>query len=541
MRAFQNPRSRNLQYAAVTAAAAVYFTEYALYVYLGTFGFALVMLCFREERGRLLRFVNISGWQRLVLSLAMFVVVLVPFGINFTRGQVINPAPMETSIFSANLAAFFIPGENHALLAKAFGPLNRRVTSGVGGWEAFLGYTLSVFGVVGLLRAKGRLLLCAGLSAVAFYILCLGSTLKVFANDTGIPMPYAVLTQIPPFATGRTPVRFLVIASFFLMLVAASGMTWLHHSLLRRYGSGWAASVMFLLLALTVVGAYTPISRRNVFAAPEKLPQRVDGPVFNVPLRLQDGYGALLQTLHHQPISTGYVARSSPEIRQRFLQLKRIYDQGGPEFCNRIAAMGFRSVIVTGGELLVPLQLSKCSLPVIDLRTDASWQRDFPGRIFSEAPDFPEYDYATLDFSLATADKNVVPADKYLSYGWSEREPQFRWTDRGSATITFGLKTVSPSTLRMRMAPFLVAGKLDRQRVEVVLNDQPIASLTLSNPLPQDCEIELPLSALRNQNVLTFKLPHAAAPQSLGVSEDIRLLGISVYWLVIVPSQNRLR
>jgi len=307
--------------------------------------------------------------------------------------------------------------------------------------------------------------------------------------------------------------------------------------LLDGCGSGWAAEVTFVVLALAVFSAYIPTPRAHVFTVQETLPSPIAGPVFNVPLRLKDGYGALLQTFHRQPISTGYVARSSPEIRQRFLELKRVYDQGGPEFCNRIAALGFRSVVVTGGEVMAPLQLSKCSLPLIDLRTDAAWQRDFPGRNVSEAPPFPEYDYATIDFSLATAEKNSVPADKYLWYGWSEREPQFRWTDRGTATITFSVKAITPSTLRLRMAPFLAPGKLDRQRVEVRLNDQLIKSLTLSNPAPEDYEIELPVSVLRNQNVLTFTLPDAASPQSLAVSEDIRLLGISVYELVIVPKR----
>jgi hypothetical protein len=72
--------------------------------------------------------------------------------------------------------------------------------------------------------------------------------------------------------------------------------------------------------------------------------------------------------------------------------------------------------------------------------------------------------------------------------------------------------------------------------VEVQLNDQPIASLTLSHAAPMDHEIVLPVSAIRKQNVLAFTLPDAASPQSLGVSEDTRLLGINVQWMVIRPT-----
>ncbi|MDX6611433.1 MAG: hypothetical protein QOD75_619 [Blastocatellia bacterium] len=541
VRAYRDPQSRNLHYAAFVSAVAVYFTEYALFIYLAVLVFAILMLCFQEERRGLMEFVRRSGSRRVVASMAIFLLVLAPFGLCFFRGHVINPAPIETSIFSANLASFFIPGAEHWLLAKVFAPLNARVTSGVPGLEAFLGYTLIVFGVLGLLSSKRRLVLCAAVTALVFYVLCLGSTLKVFGTDTGIPMPYAILTHIPPFDMGRTPVRFLTIGTFLVMIVAASGIAWLQRLLWKRYGNGWAMGLISVVLAVTAAGAYTPIPRRHAFTVPDNLPATVSGPVFNVPLRLKDGYGALLQTLHHQPISTGYIARSSPEIRQHFLELKRIHDQGGPEFCGRLAAMGFRSVIVTGGELLAPLQLSKCTLPVIDLRADESWRRDFPGRILDEAPKFPEYNYATIDFGLAAANQQAETADKYLWYGWSEREPAFRWTDRGVATITFAIKEVSPSTLRLRMAPFLAEGKLARQRVEVQLNDQLITSLTLSDPVPREYEIELPLSALRKENVLTFTLPDALSPQALGLSPDIRLLGISVYELVIVPGQNRLR
>lgn len=535
VRAYKNPRSANLIYAAVVSAVAVYFTEYALYLYLGAVVFASLLLLFRETRLNFVERLRSWGWRRLALSLAVFALIIAPFAFIFIRGNTIPPPRIDSSIFSANLAAFFIPGPNHSVLASIFRPLDARVTAGIGGFEAFLGFTSIIFGIIGLWCAKQKLVLAGGLSALVFYILALGPTLKVFRWDTGIPLPYAFVMDIPPFGVNRTPVRFVAIASFFLMLVAASGISWLHQKLSARYGGTRAAGAVFILLALTIAGAYQPTHRRHPFTRPENLPGQVAGPVFNVPLQVKDGYAALLQVFHHQPIATGYVARNSVKNRQRFLELKRVYDQGGPEFCSRIEAMGFRSIIVTGGELIDPLQLSKCSIVVIDLRTDAAWLRNFPGRVKSEAPQFPAYRHARIYFGLMSPDSNAEPADQYLWYGWSERERLFRWTERGTASLTFGLRTVTPNLLRLHMAPFLVPGKLDRQRLEVQLNDQAIASLTLSEATPRDYEIALPVSALRNHNVLTFKLPDAASPQSLGVSEDTRLLGISVQWLEIVP------
>jgi hypothetical protein len=473
------------------------------------------------------------GRRRAVLSLAIFVMVVTPFVTNFTRGSMVKPVPIESSVYSANLAGFFIPGPQHTLLANIFGPLDAQITTGVGGFEAFLGFTLLVFALVGLLTAKQRTVPCAGLSALAFYVLSLGPTLKVFGSDTKVSLPYALLMRVPPFGVSRTPVRLLSIATFFLMLVAASGLSWTHCALVKRWGRPWAPCLMLILFALTVAEAYTPTPRRHVFAPPEKLKQPVAGPVFNVPLYEFDGFAALLQVFHHQPIATGAVARTSVENSERFQRMKQVYDQGGPAFCQRIAAMGFQNIIAIPGEVMVPLELSNCRISVIDLRTDDSWLADFPGGIRSDEPQFSDYALGSrVDFGTEAA-------DKYLWYGWGGREPFSHWTVRGQATLTFSLPKIEASILRLRLTPFLAPGKLEHQRVDVQLNDRPIASLTLAEQAATDIELVLPLSALRDKNVLAFNLPDAAYPKSFNVSDDQRLLGVNVQWIEIVPKVTK--
>jgi hypothetical protein len=529
VRAYKNPRSLNIICAAFVSAWSIHFTEFALYIYTGALLFSLLMLLFTEERRGLIEVLRTIGWQRVVWSLAVFVMVVTPFVANFTRGSIVKTVPLEISVYSANLAAFFVPGPQHGLLANIFGPLDAQITTGVGGLEAFLGFTLLVFGVVGLLRAKRKLVLCAGLSALAFYVLCLGPTLKVFGSDTKVSLPYALLMRVPPFGVSRTPVRFLSIATFFLMLVAAAGLSWTHCALVKRCGRHWAPALMLILFALTVAEAYTPTPRRHGFAPPEKLKEPVTGPVFNVPLNEFDGFAGLLQVFHHQPIATGAVARVSVENSERFRRLKQVYDQGGPGFCGRVADLGFQNIVVIPGDVMAPLELSNCRIRVIDLRTDDSWLAGFPDGIRSDEPQFHDYVYGTrVDFGTEAA-------DKYLWYGWGGREPFSHWTVRGQATLTFSLPKIEASILRLRLAPFLVPGKLERQRVEVQLNDRPIASWTLSDQAARDIEIALPGSVLRNKNVLAFNLPDAAYPKSLNVSDDMRLLGVNVQWIEIVP------
>lgn len=127
----------------------------------------------------------------------------------------------------------------------------------------------------------------------------------------------------------------------------------------------------------------------------------------------------------------------------------------------------------------------------------------------------------TLDFTQAAA----VPL---LGEGWSRIEGPFRWTEGSSAEIHFGLAAVEPLRLRLRLHPFLVPGQLAAQRVVVSLNGAPLRTLRLAIPDPRDHDLEIPVAALRHENVLRFDLPDAASPASLGVSEDPRVLAVAV-------------
>ena len=95
------------------------------------------------------------------------------------------------------------------------------------------------------------------------------------------------------------------------------------------------------------------------------------------------------------------------------------------------------------------------------------------------------------------------------------------------------VKTRKKITLRIFGGPFLAPSKLDSQRVIIMLNDQQVASWTLTSAEPRQQVIELPVGALRDKNTLMFILPDAASPRSLGVSQDFRLLGFNVQWIEI--------
>ena len=136
--------------------------------------------------------------------------------------------------------------------------------------------------------------------------------------------------------------------------------------------------------------------------------------------------------------------------------------------------------------------------------------------------DFPVIEAGTrIDFS------NEV-AEKYLWYGWSNAEHEFRWTNSNRAAIIFALTEVKPMTLNLKLGPFLVPGRLDQQTVVVRLNQEAIATLTLRNSDADVYSIKLPANVLRQRNVLEFEMPGAASPSAYNLNEDLRPLGIRV-------------
>lgn len=119
-------------------------------------------------------------------------------------------------------------------------------------------------------------------------------------------------------------------------------------------------------------------------------------------------------------------------------------------------------------------------------------------------------------------------ADKFLWYGWSGPEADFRWTAAREAQVIFELEQPSDLLLRMKATPFLVPGKIERQEVRVSLNGKFLNTLILNEAREQELSLSLAKSDLRQQNVLSFKLPHATVPHALGLSDDSRRLGIAV-------------
>jgi hypothetical protein len=140
--------------------------------------------------------------------------------------------------------------------------------------------------------------------------------------------------------------------------------------------------------------------------------------------------------------------------------------------------------------------------------------------------------------ATAPADRNYVfgevvkcgatgHSEKFRGYGWSGPERDFTWTDGKAAQLLFDIQPSDrPLALRMRLAGVTKAPDLPFQPVEVYANGYKIAEWQVAGSA--DYTAEVPAAAVKQGGELKIelKIPKAASPQSLGINEDPRTLGI---------------
>jgi len=90
------------------------------------------------------------------------------------------------------------------------------------------GYLALALALVGLFSVRGAWRSRAGFWALAvglFYLLALGPTLTFAGHPTGLPLPYALLQNLPIFNIGRDPGRYSTIALLGVAHLVALGLT----------------------------------------------------------------------------------------------------------------------------------------------------------------------------------------------------------------------------------------------------------------------------------------------------------------------------
>ncbi len=361
--AWERPRIGPVLAVAFLLGAGPYFGELVVFAWVAFLVIGAILLARSRTRAEVSSRLGRLGGPRIGGALGLAVILVSPFALAWVSGGAQPMNPRQASFWSANLAAFVVPDPANQPWLSFMAVLNRQIGKGVGGREAFLGFVLAGSALMGLLRLRNSWTRLCGLVALGFLVLSLGPSLKVFGSDLGIALPYSFLMSVPPFSMGRTPVRCVLFALFFLTIPAARFLSQLE----RRSFRGAIA------VALLAVGAglemWSPRPLAKPFVSPLDLTRLVPGEVCNIPLTTLDGFAVLLQTQHRRKIVTGLVSRRSQALADHVNGLGDLLDHEPGKFASTLLSWGVTNVILEpGAPDGLEISLPRLGLNVIDLR-----------------------------------------------------------------------------------------------------------------------------------------------------------------------------
>ena len=177
-------------------------------------------------------------------------------------------------------------------------------------WPSMLGYAallLAAAGIRGWRNHRGWIVVGA-----AFWVLGLGSTLRVAGTETGVPLPYALVAQAPLLELLRMSNRFFVVTQLaFAVLCAAAWKEVSRRSVAPRQRAIWGATAAAVIaLELTCVPLRTFRPESSVYLAQlsgsPSVRTLVELPTYLASSFLNGRY-VFHQTLHEKKIPQGYV------------------------------------------------------------------------------------------------------------------------------------------------------------------------------------------------------------------------------------------
>lgn len=288
----------------------------AIYVLLPLTTVFVLRAVLRHEWTAAGRIIAVAGVGALALGIFLLPVLREAFGTSVYADE------GGSVRYSADLLSIATPSFRHPLVESWEYP--RRVL-GVNLDEGAAYYGIAVLALTVIAAWKVRAARPWLWLALIAYVLALGELLKVFDQpvviESGgyrsyIPLPYALIADLPGFSIARTPGRFI----FTLALAAAALAGFGSWVLLRRLKSplirvGIAAVVMVVIAFEYQTFFPLPTFSAAIPNAIRDLRDQDDvRAVFDVPYDnlIVAKLGLYLQTAHEQPLIAGQVTRSTP-------------------------------------------------------------------------------------------------------------------------------------------------------------------------------------------------------------------------------------
>ena len=257
----------------------------------------------------------------LAVSVTIAVLGMLPVLSHLAGNALGQPPARDFYLFSADSLGAIVPSFTNPLAKHWLAPvhvrLNRLHPQEV---TIFLGLSVLGLAIYAVLRhicavtrheARHAWLTLLMSIAVIFWILSLGSRLKVYGHLSQVPLPSAVFLSVPVLSQIRAPGRYFIPAMLGFGLLAGAGF-----DSIRR--SRWHLAVI-ALIALEYAAVPVPLWSTKVADAYDGLGQLPPGSaVMGLPLGMRDGHTILgspdstqmyAQTIHGRPIVTGMASR----------------------------------------------------------------------------------------------------------------------------------------------------------------------------------------------------------------------------------------
>jgi hypothetical protein len=233
-------------------------------------------------------------------------------------------------VFSADLVGFLLPTQLHpwlGSLVKGFAFPHDK------GQHLFLGYTVLALalGAIVRLRRDAAVRFWA-VSASLFFLLCLGPSLRVNGADTGLPLPFLLVQQLPFFKGNRYPSRYsvLLVLSLAVLVGCAIGEWRMENRDKRHSPFAIRYSLFAILFTFEHLSIPLPLSDLRVPEVYHTIAAEPgDFAVLEVPLAWRNGfritgtlhpafmYAQFYQTVHHKRILGGNTSRN-PEFKFQY-------------------------------------------------------------------------------------------------------------------------------------------------------------------------------------------------------------------------------
>lgn len=186
-------------------------------------GFYFVFVLLAQRRALTLQFAYKVGLFVLVVGLGVAPLALNLLLDTLHYGYYLAPGLGRVQIFSAEPISYFLPSFEHPILGAWANSITTANTS-----YAFIGWAALALAMIGAVTAwKNPAARFWTVLAIFFGLVLLGATLVINGNDTGIPMPFALLRLLPFVNANRYPVRFNVMLMLALTPLIAWGAAWL--------------------------------------------------------------------------------------------------------------------------------------------------------------------------------------------------------------------------------------------------------------------------------------------------------------------------